>query len=129
MQTQPSSEGTSERRRADLEGALSQMRLRLLDLSGRNRLLNFKHTAGRSLQFVEGQPTAIYQRLIDAPNRATVTIAGLPEPLPLDWEDRNGRRSRPDPREWARQNGISTSYDLDAPVPGDAGARVRALLY
>ena len=32
--------------------ALNELRLRLLDLTGRNRLINFKHTAGKSLQFV-----------------------------------------------------------------------------
>ena len=115
--------------RAHLEGALGQLRLRLLDLSGRNRLLNFKHTPGRSLQFVTGQPAAVYQRLIDAPNRAVVSIAGLPEPPRKVWVERNGRLSRPDPREWARQNEIPTSYDLDIVAPEDNGARLRALLY
>ena len=31
---------------------LNQLRLRLLDLTGRNRLINFKHTPGKSLQFI-----------------------------------------------------------------------------
>jgi hypothetical protein len=129
MSAQPSADRSSARDRAHLEGALDQLRLRLLDLSGRNRLLNFKHTAGRSLQFVTGQPAALYQRLMDTPNRAAVSIAGLPEPPRKDWVERNGRLSRPDPREWARQNDIPTSYDLDAPAPDDNGSRVRALLY
>ena len=42
-----------------LTSALEQLRLKLLDLTGRNRLINFKHTAGKSLQFVEGHPAAI----------------------------------------------------------------------
>ena len=51
---------------SSLTSALEQLRLKLLDLTGRNRLINFKHTAGKSLQFVEGHPAAIYQRpLID----------------------------------------------------------------
>ncbi len=108
---------------------MDQLRLRLLDLSGRNRLLNFKHTPGRSLQFVTGQPAAVYQRLIDAPNRTMISIAGLPEPARKDWMERNGRLSRPDPREWARQNEIPTSYDLDTLAPEDSGTRLRALLY
>ena len=37
-----------------LTSALEQLRLKLLDLTGRNRLINFKHTAGKSLQFIEG---------------------------------------------------------------------------
>lgn len=115
--------------RAALEGALAQLRLRLLDLSARNRLLNFKHTAGRSLQFVEGQPVAMYQKLLDAPNRSSVSILGLPEPSRGDWVERNGRMSRPDTREWAHQHGISTSYDLDRQTSENGGSNVRALLY
>jgi hypothetical protein len=129
MSATSSPERSQARDRAHLEGALDQLRLRLLDLSGRNRLLNFKHTPGRSLQFVTGQPAAVYQRLVDAPNRAVINIAGLPEPARKDWVERNGRLSRPDPREWARQNDISTSYDFDIIAPEDNGARVRALLY
>ena len=49
-----------------LTSALGQLRLKLLDLTGRNRLINIKHTAGKSLQFVEGHPAAIYQKLVEA---------------------------------------------------------------
>jgi hypothetical protein len=68
------------RDRGAILGALEQLRLRLLDLSGRNRLLNFRDTAGRSLQFVEGQPSAIYQKLFEGANRPSINILGLPEP-------------------------------------------------
>lgn len=63
-----------------LTSALEQLRLKLLDLTGRNRLLNFKHAAGKSLQFVEGHPDAIYQKLVEANNKASISILGLPEP-------------------------------------------------
>jgi hypothetical protein len=116
------------RDRSALLGALAQLRLRLLDLSGRNRLLNFRHTAGRSLQFSEGPPSAIYQRLVETAYRSSISILGLPEPAREDWVERNGRLSRPDPRDWAREQGIPTSYDL--PVPArETGSNVRALLY
>jgi hypothetical protein len=112
-----------------LQAALAQLRLRLLDLSGRNRLLNFKHTPGKSLQFIEGQLAAIYQKLVDGNNKPSVTILGLPEPARGDWLERNGRLSRPDPREWARQQGIPTSYDLPDPDGTKNHSHVRALLY
>jgi len=35
-----------------IKAALNELRLRLLDLTGRNRLVNFRHSAGKSLQFV-----------------------------------------------------------------------------
>lgn len=110
-----------------LRAALEQLRLRLLDLTGRNRLINFRHSTGRSLQFVEGQPAAIYERLVEGNTRASIPIVGLPEPPRLEWVERNGRLFRPEPLAWASQQGIPTSYDLDdrgGDTPG-----VRALLY
>jgi len=62
-----------------LSSALGQLRLKLLDLTGRNRLINFKHTAGKSLQFVEGHPAAIYQKLVEANSKASISVLGLPE--------------------------------------------------
>jgi hypothetical protein len=119
----------SGRDRSALLGALAQLRLRLLDLSGRNRLLNFRHAAGRSLQFCEGQPAAIYQRLIEAANRPLIGLLGLPEPPRDAWIERNGRLARPDPRDWAAAQGIPSTYDLPRPRASAGGANVRALLY
>src|SRR5436190_15329938 len=110
-----------------LLAALEQLRLRLLDLTGRNRLLNFRHSAGRSLQFVEGQPSAIYEKLVEGNTRGSITIGGLPEPPRRNWVERGGRLFRPDPVAWATQLGIPTTYDL-----GESGAEsngIRALLY
>jgi very-short-patch-repair endonuclease len=117
------------RDRSALLGALEQLRLRLLDLSGRNRLLNFRHTAGRSLQFSEGHPPAIYQRLVNGANRPSIGILGIPEPPRDAWTERNGRLVRPDSREWATEQGIPTSYDLPEVGCAPGGANVRALLY
>jgi SpoU rRNA methylase family enzyme len=108
-----------------LLAALEQLRLNLLDLTGRNRLLNFRHSAGRSLQFVEGSPAAIYEKLVEANARGSITISGLPEPSRRDWVERNGRLFRPDPAQWAAQQGIPTSFELRENT--DNG--VRALLY
>ncbi len=110
-----------------LLAAFEQLRLRLLDLTGRNRLLNFRHSAGRSLQFVEGQPGAIYEKLVEGNTRASIAIAGLPEPSRRDWVERNGRLFRPEPLAWASQQGIPTSYDIDE--GGTDAAGIRALLY
>jgi len=42
--------------------ALQKLRLRLLDLTARNRLLNFKPTASKTLQFVEGRLGVAFPR-------------------------------------------------------------------
>jgi hypothetical protein len=112
-----------------LTSALEQLRLKLLDLTGRNRLINFKHTAGKSLQFIEGHPAAIYQRLVEANNKASISILGLPEPSRGDWVERNGRLQRPEPREWAKSQGISTSYDIPGVGQSSDESNVRSLMY
>lgn len=112
-----------------LTSALEQLRLKLLDLTGRNRLINFKHTAGKSLQFVEGQPAAVYQKLVESTNKAHISVLGLPEPARGDWVDRNGRLQRPEPREWAKSVGVSTVYDISDTKEDSNESNVRALMY
>ncbi len=112
-----------------LTSALEQLRLKLLDLTGRNRLLNFKHTAGKSLQFVEGHPDAIYQKLVEANNKAYISVLGLPDPAQSDWVEHNGRLQRPEPREWAKSVGIPTGYDISGAGEDSGESNVRALMY
>jgi hypothetical protein len=114
---------------SSLTSALEQLRLKLLDLTGRNRLINFKHTAGKSLQFVEGHPDAIYQKLVEANNKANISVLGLPEPARRDWIERNGRLQRPDPREWAKSAGVSTGYDISGAGENSNESNVRGLMY
>ena len=116
-------------RTSSLTTALEQLRLKLLDLTGRNRLINFKHTAGRSLQFVQGHPAAIYEKLFESPGRSSINIHGLSEPPKKDWIERNGRLQRPDPREWAAVDRVPTSYEIALRSDGVTDANVRALMY
>jgi DNA polymerase III delta prime subunit/very-short-patch-repair endonuclease len=109
-----------------LREALAQLRLKLLDLTARNRLLNYRHPIGKSLQFVEGPASALYARLSDA--KGIVNIQGLPEPTRRDWEMQNGRLSRPDQKGWARVHGIATEAELPQELP-NAEPRLRALMY
>jgi transcription elongation GreA/GreB family factor len=111
----------------DIREALRQLRTKLLDLSGRNRLLNFKHTPGRSLQSVEGDLQAIYDRLIETTGRTSILIRGVPEPPRSDWVLRDGRRVPPEIGEWAAAQNIATGYEL--PGGGGGEATFRALLY
>jgi len=113
--------------------ALGQLRQRLIDTTGRNRLVNFKHTPGRSLQFVGSSLDAVFHRLTDDAS-AVVKLVPLPDPGRAEWVERNGRLARPDEREYATRLGIDPSFELaetsaTGPAAADAGAEVRALLY
>lgn len=111
-----------------LISALEQLRLKLFDLTGRNRLINFKHTPGKSLQFVECQLNDLYEKLVEGNSKSSLNIVALPEPSKRDWIEKNGRLQRPDIREWAYANNISLSYDLD-PNSIYEDIHLRTLLY
>jgi len=110
-----------------LREALAQLRLRLLDLTGRNRLLNYRHPIGKSLQFIQGQPAAIYERL-SGERPQPLTIKGLPEPSRADMIIKLGKATRPEPRDWAFQNGIPTNYEVTPGGPTD-DVELRCLMY
>jgi transcription elongation GreA/GreB family factor len=111
-----------------IKQGLNELRLRLLDLTGRNRLINYKHTPGRSLQFVHSAMGATFRRLVE--NNNQVTIAPLPEPLREEWVVRNGKAARPDPKEHAANHEISADYELVATgSTGGNGNQARTLFY
>ena len=72
-----------------IKEALQRLRTRLLDLSPRNRLLNYRHPKGRCIQFVnDTNLNLLFERLLV--NSKSVVIKPVPEPDPLSYE---GRRS------------------------------------
>jgi hypothetical protein len=115
-------------RASPITSALEQLRLKLLDLRGRNRLINFKHTAGKSIQFIEGDPAAIYQKLVESSNKSSISVRGLPEPARRDWVHHNGRLQRPGPRDWTKSVGIAAGYDIAGLGQDSDESHVRALM-
>jgi hypothetical protein len=107
--------------------ALRLLRLRLLDLTARNRLLNFKHTPGKSLQFVQSSIDGVYKRLVETQN-GRASVNPLPEPERHAWILNNGRYTKPDPRDYARLVGVDPSYELEHHRP-IWGPSVTALYY
>ena len=69
-----------------MRAALHELRMRLLDLTGRNRLVNFKHSAGKSLQFVQTSIDATFQH-ITADQTSRVSIAPVTAPDRKDYFD------------------------------------------
>lgn len=111
--------------------ALAQLRVRLLDLTARNRLLNFKPSKTKSLPIVDAVPNAVFVRLLDG---KTCTFRPIPDPAPVEYVIQENRRVKPDVREYARQIGISTTYDLPlrshrALSHGKEGQQLQTLFY
>ena len=98
---------------ATLNLALEQLRLNLLDLSGNNRLINYKHTTGKSLRFVDGRFAEVYEKLVETKSKNGLTILGMPEPNPMELVTFNGRQQKPEAREWAKDHGWPVDFDLD----------------
>jgi len=116
-----------------IKAALNELRLRLLDLTGRNRLINFKHTAGKSLQFVHTSIDGTFRRLVSDQNNR-VSITPLEEPDRADWVSRGGRLVRPEPKDHALRVGIDPSYELFRRQGGavaaiNSGSQARTLFY
>jgi Protein of unknown function (DUF4011) len=109
---------------------LKQLRRRLLDLTARNRLLNFRHSQTKTAQIVDAVWNAVYRKLLDG---RTLTFVPVPDPNPTEYEGEN-RRQKPELREYAKKLGIGTSYELSAnrnnlPAVGNEGLKLRVLAY
>ena len=74
---------------APLLEALEKLRNSLLDLTGRNRLLNFKHTTAKSIQFVHSDIDATFNALVASSTR--VPMLALPEPPESEHVEVAGR--------------------------------------
>lgn len=121
----------------NLEAGLESIRLRLLDLTNRNRLLNFRHTMRSSLRVVDELPDQLFEVLADGKelrfkpvprprrkhwigaddNGAGDELAVAREPTPARTREPQQRRL-PTAREYAESLGIPTSFDLPRLQPG-----------
>jgi len=122
--------------------ALENLRMRLLDLTARNRLINFCHSKAGSLRIVDELPNRLVERLlsdkelgfsvIPKPTEKELIDAGY---LEDDSQKLISLRNGPTAEEWAGHLGFSTDYEM--PVPDDAGGdthrhtdkAIQALLY
>lgn len=113
--------------------ALENMRLRLLDLTARNRLINFTHTKNGSLRIIDELPNQLVGKLL---SDEEMRFNPIPEPKEqeliasgyLEQDKTTGalKRLRNDPtaKEWAQHLGFATSYQVPEPsATSDAGHR------
>ena len=100
--------------------SLERLRTRLLDLTMRNKLLNYRHPKALSLQFTNDPDlNLLYERLEEG---KSVSLAYVPDPPVQRYE--NGKK--PDARVFARELQIGTSVEGVArfTLPGHIVLRV-----
>ena len=113
-----------------IAAGLEKLRARLLDLTNRNRLLNFRHSNASSLRIVDVDLDLIFSKLVDEeeiPFRYVPEPDVSPEPGDSDEET---AATKPNPADVAEALGWNTSYDLSAPSARNANsATLPVLLY
>lgn len=101
--------------------AIERLRTRLLDLSSRNRLLNFRHPKGRSVQIAdEPSLNLVFDRLFT--DSKAIPFKYVPEPDPATYEGK-----RPEARLHAERLRISTSFEFPPNPEGSDGHRLHGL--
>ena len=104
-----------------IEEALQRLRTRLLDLSMRNRLLNYRHPKGRTVQFVnEPDLDLLFDRLEEG---KAVSLAYVADP-PVSRYDQG---KKPDARTYAVELGINTSVEFEGLSAKSAFKRLPAI--
>ena len=123
--------------------SLENLRKRLLDISARNRLLNFRHTKTASLRVVDELPDQLVEMLL---SDAEMSFKAIPEPsradlikagyIVVDEETQLEQRIKKDPSaaEWARFIGYDTSYEVPENDENDsdgnhADSEIQTLFY
>jgi Protein of unknown function (DUF4011) len=102
------------------EVGLDRIRTRLLDLTNRNRLLNFRFPRASSLRVVGAPIDNVFHRLLE-----NEKLAFSPVPQPD-----TGAAEPPTATEYGEQLGWSTSYDLDdSGSDTNASRSLQVLLY
>lgn len=117
--------------------------MRLLDLTARNRLINFRHTKSGSLRVIDELPNQLVETLLA---ETEMRFAAIPEPtekelieaeyLKIEEESRQivGLRNDPSAEEWANQLGFATNYEVpESPTKHGTGKHrdnvIQTLLY
>ncbi|MBL3527473.1 MAG: DUF4011 domain-containing protein [gamma proteobacterium endosymbiont of Lamellibrachia anaximandri] len=123
--------------------ALENLRMRLLDLTARNRLISFRHTKSASLRIIDELPNQLVETLLAD---TEMRFEAIPEPteeeliaagyLEFDEETQQLVRLKNDPsaEEWAKHLGFATSYEVpEVPVDDEsekhADKSIQTLLY
>jgi very-short-patch-repair endonuclease len=118
---------SSDFAQGDVRVGLEKIRRRLLDLTNRNRLLNFKHTKKSSLRIVAADPGEIFGALADG---LELSFRPVQRPrrtaLPAPSGASSGAAAvAPSAKDHAETLGYSTSFDLPERTAADQRAGPR----
>lgn len=104
--------------------AIKRLRKKLLDLTGRNVLLNYRHPRASCLRLIDELPNQIVDRLT---NGDIFDLSPVPEPREselieagyLEYDEATGQivviKDLPTPKEWAAKLGLKTTHELPHP--------------
>jgi len=121
--------------------SLQSIRNRLLDLTGRNRLLNFKHGRSGFIRVIDEMPDQLAENILES-NK--LTFIPVDEPLReeliengyiiLDEEGQEIKvKADPSAKEWAKIKGFNTNYELPISVKSKDSkhndTNIQSLLY
>ncbi|MEQ3513526.1 DUF4011 domain-containing anti-phage protein Hhe [Pseudoalteromonas sp. BZB3] len=100
--------------------SLQSIRNRLLDLTGRNRLLNFRHGSTGFIRVIDEMPDQLAENILEG---SPFTFIPIEEPkvdelvrhgyISFDEQDREQRiKPSPNAKEWAKLKGFNTNFEL-----------------
>jgi curved DNA-binding protein CbpA/transcription elongation GreA/GreB family factor len=89
---------------------LRRLQHRLLDLTARNRLLNFKITVGKAMPLVPGRLDETFRRLT-GPTPGTIQMAPVPDPSRDEWVIKNDRTVKPEAKDYAVHLGLNVQLE------------------
>jgi hypothetical protein len=95
------------------EAGLKELRTRLLDLTNRNKLLNFRFPSTSCLRAVDVSLERVFNRIMDG---GKLSVSAVPEPTV------DKKSEKPTAAAYAKEVGWRTSYDLDEAATTDAPA-------
>lgn len=123
--------------------ALDNLRMRLLDLTARNRLINFRHTKGASLRIIDELPDQLVDMLLSDVEMRFIAVPEATEKELIDagylkidekTQELIELKSPPSAEQWAKYLGLDTSYEVPASADEDGSGKhsdtaIQTLLY
>ncbi len=121
----------TETRHQEARRALEKLRMRLLDLTAHNRLINFHHSSKQCLRIVDELPNPLSEALLNEQEMRFNAVAEATEKQLqaagyLRFDEDNQQlvklRNPPSAEEWAAEQGLATDYEIPQVDAGEQPA-------